>query len=440
MNCVTLFAVKETYMKKSFRLLGVLGVTMFVSSLASALTLTEVVEHTLKTNPDLLAARERVLARESEIRGAKAGYLPTLDAELGIGREWTESPATGNDDVELTRKEAALRLRQMIYDGSATSSEVDRQKARYNSALFDAVATEETTSLQVAEAYINVMRESELLQLLKKSLDEHQNIYDQMSLRSNAGVGSRSDLDQISARLSLAKSNYVAGQNNLQDAISNFYGVVGYLPEISTMAKPEGVDVSNSIEQALKSAYENHPQLKSADADIEAAKAQYRASKSSYHPTLALEGDRTWNEDIDGIEGDNQDWVIALRLRYNLYNGGADKARKKQTASLLDESKEVRSTTKRQVEESMRLSWNAYQFTQQQLGFLTTYVDSVVATREAYRKQFNIGKRSLLDLLNTENELLDANRNYLNASYDQLLSQYRVAQAEGNLTIKLGIK
>ncbi len=434
------FAVKETYMKKPFNLLGVLGITMFMSSLASALTLTEVVEHTLKTNPDLLAARDRVLARESEIRGAKAGYLPTLDAELGIGREWTESPATGNDDVELTRKEAALRLRQMIYDGSATSSEVDRQKARYNSALFDAVATEETTSLQVAEAYINVMRESELLQLLKRSLDEHQNIYDQMSLRSNAGVGSRSDLDQISARLSLAKSNYVAGQNNLQDAISNFYGVVGYLPEISTMDKPEGVEVSSSIEQALKTAYENHPQLKSADADIEAAKAQYRASKSSYHPTLALEGDRTWNEDIDGIEGDNQDWVIALRLRYNLYNGGADKARKKQTASLLDESKEVRSTTKRQVEESMRLSWNAYQYTQQQLGFLTTYVDSVIATREAYRKQFNIGKRSLLDLLNTENELLDANRNYLNASYDQLLSQYRVAQAEGNLTIKLGIK
>jgi adhesin transport system outer membrane protein len=429
-------------MKKLVLLFGITGAAaqLILSPATYALTLNEVVEHTLKTNPDVLSARKQVLSRESEIRGAKSGYLPTLDAELGVGREWTKSPATNDDDVELTRKEAALRLRQMIYDGSSTSSEVDRQKARYNSALFDSVATEENITLQVAEAYVNVMRQSELLQLLKASLDEHQNIYDQMSLRSKAGVGSRSDLDQIAARLALAKSNYVAGQNNLQDAVSNFYGVVGYLPEVSTLEKPNGVIVPADVKAALTQAFENHPQLKSADADIEAAKAQYRASKSPYRPTISLEGDRTWNEDIDGVEGDNEDWVIALRLRYNLYNGGGDQARKKQTASLLDEAREIRSSTKRQVEEGMRLSWHAYAATLQQLDYLSTYVDSVVATREAYRKQFNIGKRSLLDLLNTENELLDAKSNYLNASYDQLFAQYRIAHAEGSLTNKLGIK
>ena len=430
-------------MKKSFKLLGILGIStscLFYGSFASALTLQEVIEHTLTTNPELLASRQQVLSRQKEVRAAKGGYLPSIDAELGIGREWTESPATGGDDVELTRREAALRLRQMIYDGSATSSEVDRQKARYNSALFDTLDTEETISLRATEAYIEVMRQSELLELLESSLDEHKNIYDQMSLRSDAGVGSRSDLDQISARLSLASSNFVAGENNLQDAISNFYGIVGYIPDVSTLAKPEGVAVPNSIEDAIANAFNNNPQLKSADADIEAAKAQYRASKSQLYPTLALEGDRTWNEDIDGIEGKNEDWVIALRLRYNLYNGGSDSARKKQTAYLIEEAKEIRNTTKRQVEEGMRLSWHAYEYTQKQLSFLTTYSESVVATREAYRKQFNIGKRSLLDLLNTENELLEAKSNYLNASYDQLYSLYRVAQAEGELTNKLGIK
>lgn len=430
-------------MKKAFKLLGILGVSascLFFGSFASALTLQEVVDHTLKTNPELLAARQQVLAREKEVRAAKGGYLPSLDAELGVGREWTESPATGGEDVELTRREAALRLRQMIYDGSATSSEVDRQKARYNSALFDTVDTEETISLRVAEAYIEVMRQSELLELLESSLDEHKNIYDQMALRSDAGVGSRSDLDQIAARLSLANSNFVAGQNNLQDAVSNFYGVVGYIPDVSTLEKPEGVSVPNTIEEAIAQAFNNNPQLKSADADIEAAEAQYRASKSQLYPTLSLEGDRTWNEDIDGIEGTNEDWVIALRLRYNLYNGGSDNARKKQTAYLIEEAKQIRSTTKRQVEEGMRLSWNAYEYTQKQLSFLTTYSDSVVSTREAYRKQFNIGKRSLLDLLNTENELLEAKSNYLNASYDQLYSLYRIAQAEGGLVNKLGIK
>ncbi|MFT6387671.1 MAG: adhesin transport system outer membrane protein [Cellvibrionaceae bacterium] len=430
-------------MKKSFKLLGILGVStscLFYGSFVFALTLQEVVEHTLKTNPELLASRQQVLSREKEVRAAKGGYLPSIDAELGIGREWTDSPATGGDDVELTRRESALRLRQMIYDGSATSSDVDRQKARYNSALFDTIDTEETISLRATEAYIEVMRQSELLELLESSLDEHKNIYDQMSLRSDAGVGSRSDLDQISARLSLASSNFVAGQNNLQDAISNFYGIVGYIPDASTLVKPEGVAVPNSIKEAIAKAFNNNPQLKSADADIESAKAQYRASKSQLYPTLALEGGRTWNEDIDGIEGKNEDWVIALRLRYNLYNGGSDSARKKQTVYLIEEAKEIRNTTKRQVEEGMRLSWHAYEYTQKQMRFLTTYSDSVVATREAYRKQFNIGKRSLLDLLNTENELLEAKSNYLNASYDQLYSLYRVAQAEGELINRLNIE
>ena len=429
-------------MKKAFTslaLLAMLGVNVFAVSTAQALTLEQVVEHTLSSNPEVLAARQQLLALESEVRGAKAGFLPTLDLELGIGRESTESPATGGNSVELTRTESALRLRQLIYDGRATASEADRQKARYNSQLFDTLATEETTALRVAEVYINALRQSELLELLGASLDAHQNIYDQMSLRSDAGVGSRSDLDQIAARLALANSNYIAGQNNLQDAISNFYGVVGYLPESSTMERPSLFTFTDKLESSLQIAFDNHPQLKSAEADIEAAKAQHRASKSAFYPTLTLEGDRTINEDIDGVEGTNEDWVIALRLRYNLYRGGADSARKNQTAELIGAAQEVRATTKRQVEEGLRLSWSAYTFTTQQIEFLTAYVTSVEATREAYLKQFNIGRRSLLDLLNTENEVLDAKRNFLNADYDRLLAQYRVVQAEGNLSNKLGI-
>lgn len=425
---------------KSLTLAGLLVVNVLGVSTIQALTLEQVVEHTLKTNPELLSSRQQLLSRESEISGAKAGFLPSLDLELGIGREGTESPATGGDNVELTRTESALRLRQLVYDGSATSSEVDRQKARYNSQLFETIAQEETIAFRTAEVYVNALRQSELLQLLGNSLDIHQNIYDQMSLRSDAGVGSRSDLDQIAARLALAKSNYIVGQNNLQDAVSNFYGVVGYLPESSTMNRPSMITLTDKLEASLQIAFDNNPQLKSADADIEAAKAQYRASKSSFYPTLTLEGDRTYNEDIDGVEGVNEDWVIALRLRYNLYRGGGDSARKSQTADLIGEAQEIRATTKRQVEEGLRLSWSAFQFTSQQIEFLTSYVESVVATREAYLKQFKIGKRSLLDLLNTENEVLDAKSSFLNTDYDRMLARFRVVRAEGNLTSKLGIK
>ena len=129
-----------------------------------------------------------------------------------------------------------------------------------------------------------------------------------------------------------------------------------------------------------------------------------------------------------------------LRLRYNLYSGGRDSARKAQTAHLLNESREVRNQTYRQVVESLRLSWAAYQATKSQLSVLRDYVKATTATRAAYGKQFNIGKRTLVDLLNIENELYNARRQVVNAHYDNLLAQYRILAGMGRLLGYLGLE
>jgi len=434
-------------MKKNMNLkyITILGFMLQFSLLSpvSALTVDAVVRHTLDTNPDVQSARKEYLARESEIRGAKAGYLPRLDASAGIGREVTDSPSTNNDRVALTRREASVQLRQMLFDGMATSSEVRRQEARYNSALYEAIAVEENISLRAIETYLDVMRHKELRDLVGASLKTHQEIYDQMSLRSKAGVGSKADLDQIAARLALANSNFIAGENNLLDAKTNFTRVVGYDADETTLEEPRATVhelLPSSLEVATEKAYQNHPTLLAASADVDDASAQYDASESPFWPTIQLEGERTWNEDIDGVRGDNEDGLIALRLRYNLYNGGANKARRKQTAVLVEEAKDIRNSTKRQVAESLRLSWNAAEATKMQLESLSRYVHSVSDTKEAYAKQFNIGRRTLLDLLNTENELIDARRSFINAKYDWIFAQYRVFNAMGGLNQSLAIK
>ena len=421
--------------------LFLLGGSMSLATVSvNALTLQDAIEDMLANNPDVQSARQEMLAREHEIRGAKAAYLPTLNAEAGVGREWTRSRSTGFTGTTLTREEAALRLRQVVFDGNATGAEVDRQKARFKSALFTAIDTQENAALRASQAYINVLREAELLSLLKQSLDEHQAIYDQTSLRSEAGVGNRADVDQISVRLSLATSNFIAGKNNFLDALSQFQGLVGYIPDASEMEVPGGFVLPASLDESLTIAFEEHPTIKSATADIEAAEAQHAASKSKRLPTINLEGDRTWNEDIDGLEGENEDWVIALRLRYNLYNGGKDSARRKQTAELLTQAKDVFRGAQWETEEGMRLSWYAYEATLQQLEHLAVHVESVTATKEAYVKQFNLGKRTLLDLLNTEGELIRAKQTYANTKYDQLYSQIRVLNSSGQLTKGLGLQ
>ena len=407
---------------------------------AKAMTLAEAVQQTLDSHPEVLAARKQLASRKEEIEQARSGYLPELDITAGIGREESQSPVTDDEKIRLTRHEASVQARQLVFDGFATRSEVERQEARTDSALYAAQATSENLALRSTEVYLNVLRRDELRKLALETLYQHQNIHDQMVLRSQSGVGSKADLDQITARLALAHSNAIAAQNNLLDARTNFFRVIGVLPDVADLARPEiRQGLPGSLEDAVQKATDNHPTLMSANADIGAADAQYQASKSNFWPRLQLEAQKNFDRDIGGVEGDDEALIVALRLRYNLYNGGGDSARRRQTAYLLEEARDVRNNTRRQVIESTRLSWSALQAVSEQMKYLELHVRAAEDTKSAYTKQFNIGKRTLLDLLNTENELVEARRALVEAGYDKLFAQYRIYNAMGELLANIGI-
>lgn len=428
-------------MRKHFNTLGVMCICLFSASFAHAMTLEEVIKHTLQTNPEMLASQYQTSAREAEVAQAKAGYLPELSVSAGFGRETREAPATGMEKREMDRRELGLQARQTVFDGFATSAEVKRQKARLESGEYNRSATAERLGLQVAEVYLAVLRHAKLLDLARETLWEHQNIFDQMKLRQQSGVGSKADLDQIAARLALANANMVVAQTNLADAQTGFFRVTGLFPSLADMAEPEPAGVlpgnrDDAIEQAVRA----HPQLKSASADVEAARAQYKASGSQFWPRVTLEADKRWDENVGTIEGEDDDLVVAVRMTYDLYKGGANKSRRRQTAHLVEEAKSIRNNARRQVSQSMNLSWNAYEALTLQMPFLEQHVSAAKNTREAYIKQFNIGKRTLLDLLNTETEYVEARRALTNAQFDQLFARYRIFNAAGQLLAVLRIQ
>ena len=406
----------------------------------SAKSLKDIVAETLETNPELQASRYLVRSRDEEVRLAKGAYYPTVDANLGVGHQSRNAPSTGFDDVDLTRQESGIQARQLLFDGFATSEEVDRQLARRTSSYYEYQATAENIALRTAEVYMDVMRRADLLELAQQSLSEHQSIYEQMVLRNRSGVGSKADLAQIEARLALAHGNVIAAQNNLRNANSSYLRVTGLLPDLTemtlfSMASP----LPASLELAIDSALENHPTAYSAAADVKAAEAQYRTAKSPFMPTVHLEADKSWNEDVDGVVGKDEDLVVALRLRYNLYNGGSDSARKGQTAYLLEQAKSIGKDTERQIIESMRLSWSAHESIATQMPYLEAHVTAAASTKSAYAKQFNIGRRTLLDLLNTENEVIGAKRSLINAQYDGELARMRIMNSAGQLLTALNL-
>ncbi|MGF1817858.1 TolC family protein, partial [Vibrio splendidus] len=167
--------------------------------------------------------------------------------------------------------------------------------------------------------------------------------------------------------------------------------------------------------------------------DVESAKFQYKQSQSNYFPTLSFEAKQSWKEDAGGIQGSSDETTAMIRLNYNLYNGGRDSAKSSEMAYQLNKAKDLRERAYRSVKEELQLSWSALEMTSQQKVFLADHVDSASETVIAYEKQYLIGKRTLLDLLNTENELFESRKGYVEAKYSEQYAKYRVLTSTGNL-------
>lgn len=411
------------------------GITTF----AHAETLQEAVNATIKTNPDVLAASSERQAVNEEIAQARAGYFPTVDLALGTGWEETDSPGTralgsGNHNKEsLNRNEASLNLRQMLFDGMATKNEVRRQTARTDSRAYSVYSVAENTGLEAVDAYINVVRRQHLVDLANTNLEAHLRTHDQISLRSERGVSRKADVDQSQGRVALAQSNLIAEQNNLIDAETEYFRVIGIAPE--SLSKPDSPSslIPETLDEAIAQAFNNHPTLKSAEADIESANAQHDTANSPFFPRVDFELGTTADNDIDGVSGHNNDTTAMFRLRYNLLNGGKDKARRQETAYLINQAAEIRNNTRRQVEQSVRLSWSALQTVNNQMGYFQQHVDSSEASRDAYIQQFSLGQRTLLDLLDSENEVFSSRISLVNAQFDQLFAMYRILNSMGAL-------
>ncbi|GBG12471.1 outer membrane protein, adhesin transport system [Novimethylophilus kurashikiensis] len=408
---------------------------------AFSATLTEAVDQTIKTNPDILIDANQRLSTDEAVKQAKGGYYPKVDLNLGYGREWSENISTQNrpgKDATLWRGESGLTLSQMIYDGSGTTSEVNRQKSRQNSAAHKVMGTSEQIALKAIETYLDVLRREELLKLAQENLAAHDRTFSQIKLRADSGIGRKADLEQAQARLSLSQANVASAEANLREANIAYNKVIGSMP--SNLTKPTAIDgIPASVDDALKVGLDNHPILRSALADIEATRAQQGAAEALMKPRVDLELGTNFNHNLDGVQYKSNDWYAMLRLRYNLFHGGADKARISEASVQTQAAIETMHRTQRQVEESLRLSWNSMITAQDRIPKLQATVEAAERTRDAYTKQFSIGQRTLLDLLDSENELYTDRSNLVEAQYIDIFARYRLMADMGRLLETLGV-
>ena len=395
-------------------------------------------------NPEFRAEVKKIRGHEAEVRGARGNYYPSIDLNAGIGYEEVDNQSFTNGERKngdgLTRRETSIKLTQNLFEGFGAIRDVDRQKYRLDAQSYKAESKANDIALSMASAYIDLLKQQDLLALSEETLETHVKILEQITKRNDAGIGNQVEVDQAKARLALAESNFASTQNNYFDARAKFRRVLGRDPDSEIIRPKFTYENPTNLEEATNIALADHPTLRSANGDIAEARMQYEASDRFYYPRVDLELEKTFDHNLSGVKGKNEYMQAMLRMRYNLYRGGQDAANRDRTESAYLEATEIRNNTRREVIENLRYAWNAQTYVEKQIVYTNQHIKLTHDTLTGYRQQFNLGRRSLLDLLNTENEYNSALRTLINSEAELLKSKYRILAGTGHLLGALEIK
>ncbi|HHT9710144.1 TPA: TolC family outer membrane protein [Legionella pneumophila] len=203
---------------------------------------------------------------------------------------------------------------------------------------------------------------------------------------------------------------------------------------------PARKSLPNNLARIIEKGLDNHPTVKSSYADIKEAKAQYDVARAAYYPEVNLVLNSSKNKNLGGLIGPNDSDTVAVRMNYNAFRGGADAARIRETAYQVQEAYETKNRTLLELKETIRLAWNAYVASALRIQPLKQHVTASRKTRTAYQDEFKVGKRTLLDLLDSQNEYYQSQIELARAENDEILSRYRILNGMGCLLKYLNLR
>ena len=403
--------------------------------------LVKAVQKAIVTNPEVQARWHNFTGADAERNAASAGYRPQVDLTLGAGREHQKYPGPTFYMTDYNRGNGALTLTQMLFDGKFTSSEVKRLSYAKLTRYYELMEATENIGLEALRAYADVARYTELVEEAKANYVEHKQTAQHLEQRSSAGVSRRVDLEQANGRLSLAESNLLTEVSNLHDVTARYIRIMGEAPPIKMPALPEGLSLRNipgSAKDAMTSGLSSSPTINAAYENVRSAKAQIESRQAAYMPRVDFRLRDSWGRNVNGWAGNSNTQVAEVVLNYNLYRGGYDQAREKQAIEYQYQARDLQEKACRDVRQTLAIAYNDVYKLKEQLVYLDQHRLSTEKAREAYRQQFDIGQRTLLDLLDTQNEYFQASRAYIDARYNKVIAEARTLASMGKLNATMG--
>ena len=417
------------------------GAALLASGPAAAGPLEKELVGILTDHPKIASAEKGVESSAQGVKTALSNFLPTVAMAADHGPEFIDSPGirARNDDGHRwsrSRTTASVTVTQNVFSGFSTASLVRAARLNKEVARISLEGTRQATLFEGIRAYVDVLRQKRLTELAaanERTIQTQLNLEDE---RVQRGSGIAVDVLQAKSRLQIAKERRVNFEGGLVDAISTYMQVFDHAPEIDEMTDPvPPVElVPAELEDAIDIALKENPAVSTSDATIEVARERKRTVRAEYFPVFDVVGSWNFEKHNSSTVGTRRDYSVILQGSWDLFTGVSTRASLAQMAFDHGASLDNYRLVSRKVTEQIKLSWQALLTVRERLELLENAVNIAAEVFQSRKKLREAGKETVINVLDAEGEVMNAQINFAAASYDQRVAIYQILLAMGRLT------
>ena len=416
--------------RKTYGVFVVLS-TCSLSFLASTTTLTEVVNSACTFHPDVYTAGLQLEEANERVKEARATVFPRINSitEVGIAddKDALNSPLRNSRPMF-----SQLSLDQPVYLGGRARAAIKGAKFQRKSERFRSESQILNAQLTAIQAYITLAEAQEVLSVRQQDLTALQKRRDDASRRFELGGGTRSDIVQAEARIARGQAEIIAAKRNISEAQASLYEASGIMQN-ERLSLPIVPGLKPSLVAALEKAGQVNPDIKASNALIDVSQQNIKTAQGNRSPEVRLLGDLNIQRDtaFNGFERD--EGSLRLRMTVPIFAGGGLAARERATILSRNRAEYDRNLVVNRVRENVTSAWSRLQASERLVLINEDLVGVAEKAAIAVRKEAEAGFRPSLDILDAQQELLDARLALTAAKYNNVLSAYFLNGAIGEL-------
>jgi outer membrane protein len=398
---------------------------------ASAESIEETMIKAYMTNPTLAAERAQLRVTDENLPQALALRRPTVTGQGDVGAAYEDTSSQGSQD--LVPRDLSIGVTQPLWTGGRADAAISQAEYLVRAERANLLNTEETVLLQAAAAHLDVVRDQTLLDLAANNVKVLSKSRDEAKAQLAAGVATKTDLAQAEARLAQGIADERQTEANLINSRARYLQAVGDMP--GTLQPPPPVqNMPASEDVAVKQAVELNPQVLTAQANEQAARAGIDVARAQLMPTVGVSGQLAHQEDqqVSGLRNDSAQVLLTLTVPF--YQGGGEYSR-------IRAAKETFGETQNQIEAALRVAklnatqaWQNLEAAQANIASFQSQIEANTIAYNGVVEEQRVGTRTLLDVLNAQQELFTSQSNLATAQHDEAVSSYQLKSAIGEMT------